>query len=129
MVGKMRVPVVPILLIKEVFNAFGARERDGWSRMFCGPVGMRREEQNDIAVNALGEERRGLGVKGRNKMPLGKIEGCIADGERDPDIIGAEGVAAERSVETVPAVFKEGHARVLTAEHVPRFLRDNNLLS
>lgn len=128
-VGEMVVPLSPVFRVKKFFNFFRACERDGRPRMVGGPVGMRGEEHHNIAVNALGEDRCGFRIKGRDEMPFGEMRRRIADGERDLDVIGAEGIAAERGVEAIPAAFKESDARIFAAELFPRFLRYDDLLA
>src|SRR3989338_5811130 len=128
MVRETFVPIAPVFWIKKIFHLLRVRERDRRPRMFSSPVGVSGEQHHDIAVDTLGEKCSGFCIKGSDDMPLGEVIGSIADGKGDLDVIWAEWVAAERGVKAVPAALEKGHARILAPEHVPCFLRGNDLL-
>src|SRR3989338_5169936 len=127
MVGKMLMPGVPIARVEEVGDLLRPRDSDGRARVLICPVGVGGQEEDHLAVDALGEERGGFGIEWRDEMPLGEFFWRIADGKSYLYIVGAEGIAPERRIEAVPLAFEEGHAWVFATELVPIFLGRDDL--
>src|SRR3989344_2046486 len=111
-ISKVFMPMFPIEGIKKIINLFCARECNRRSWMFCCPIGMCGEQENDISSNALGEKRCRLCIKRGNEMSFGKVVGSITNSKCNLDIVGTERIPTKRCVKTVPLSFKKAYPRI-----------------